>query len=158
MTAGTRRVSIPPTWRAVKGAIAASIPALAWAQQKMLAVATSPLEEISAISWAGMIFFSLAGWAVADIDKLAELWNAGDGTAYHRALTRLKLLKTLLGSLLAGVFTYWLGKISPEFIFRAMNLQLPEGRAPEIHEFLLLIACAGAGWQGARWFEKLFGR
>lgn len=158
MTAAMRRSVFTPTWRAVKGAIAASVPALAWAaEQRMLAV-VSPLEEISAISWVAMVFFSLVGWAVADIDKLAELWNLGDGTPYHRAKERLRLLKTILGSITAGVFTYWLGKISPEFVFRAMNLQLPNGQAPEIHEFLLLIACAGAGWQGARWFEKLFGR
>jgi len=154
----TRRVCSPRI-RLVKTVLLAVTPPLAIAadQTMQLARAASPLEAISLLTWFFIVLFTLIGWAVADVDRIAELWNVGDGTKYQQVLARLKLLKTILGSLAAGVFTYFLGKIAPAFLIGAMGLKFESGQPPELHEFILLMLCSGAGWLGSRWFERVFG-
>ena len=145
--------------RSVKIVLLALTPPLAIAAEQTMAVAraASPLESISLLTWFFILLFTLIGWAVADVDRIAELWNTGDGTKYQQVLARLKLLKTILGSLAAGVFTYFLGKIAPAFLIGAMGLKFEAGQPPELHEFILLMLCCGAGWLGSRWFERVFG-
>lgn len=140
----------------VKVALVCATPLLALAAQRAMPRA-SPLEEISFLTWFFIVLFALIGWAVADVDKVAELWNVDGQGRYHQILARLRLLKTIIGSLAAGVFTYFLGKIAPAFLIGAMGLKFESGQPPELHEFVLLILVAGAGWLGSRWFERAFG-
>lgn len=153
---GSTRPCSPHILR-VKVALVASTPPLAFAAEQAMRVAASPLEEISLLTWFFIVLFATIGWAVADVDKVAELWNVADGSKYQQMLARLRLLKTVIGSQAAGVFTYFLGKISPGFLVSALGVKFEDGRPPEIHEFLLLIFVAGAGWLGSRWFERAFG-
>lgn len=143
-------------WR-VKAGLVAATPPLAYAAEQAQIALASPVEAISALTWLFIVVFALIGWAVADVDKIAELWNVDGQGKYQLMVTRLKLLKTVLGSLAAGVFTYFIGKISPAFLATVMGLKFESGKPPEIHEFLLLILVAGAGWLGSRWFERAFG-
>ena len=150
-----RRLVFTPHIRAVKAALIAGTPVLAVAAER---VHVSPLEEISALTWFFIVLFAAIGWAVADIDKVAELWNVDGQGKYQQMLARLKLVKSIIGSLAAGIFTYFLAKLSPAFIVGAMGLKLSDGREPQLHEFVILILVAGAGWLGSRWFEKAFGK
>lgn len=149
-----RRGHFPHILR-VKACLVAATPLLAAAAQHTMRV--SPLESISLLTWSFIVLFALIGWAAADVDKVAELWNVGDGTKYQQVLARLKLLKTIIGSLAAGIFTYFLGKVAPGPLVSMMGLKFEDARPPEIHEFILLILVAGAGWLGSRWFERAFG-
>lgn len=159
MTAEKKLALSLPIRLSAKAALLALIPALAWAAaQQQVASVGSPLEEISWVSWLAMIVFAFIGWAVNDVDKLAELWNEEAATPYLRILARLKLLKTIIGSLAAGVFTYLLGKVAPGPVISMMGLKFTDGQPPQIHEFVLLLLVAGAAWQGARWFERIFGQ
>jgi hypothetical protein len=134
-------------------------PPLAIAAEQTMAAAraASPLEEISLLTWFFIVLFALIGWAVADVDKVAELWNVEGATKYQQMLARLRLLKTILGSLAAGIFTYFLGKVAPGIMFVALGVKFEGGQPPEMHEFLLFIFVSGAGWLGSRWFERAFG-
>lgn len=153
-----KRPACSPPIRRAKAALVAATPVLAVAaEQTMIAAAVSPVEAISALTWFFILLFAMIGWAVADIDKVAELWNVADGSQYQRVLARFRLLKSVIGSQAAGVFTYFLGKIAPGFLVTALGLKFDAGRPPEVHEFLLLIFVAGAGFLGARWFERMFG-
>jgi hypothetical protein len=147
---------ISPRILRVKVALVCATPLLAIAAERAM-LRVSPLEEISLLTWFFIVLFALIGWAVADVDRIAELWNVGDGTKYQQVLARLKLLKSMLGSLAAGVFTYFLGKVAPGPLVSMMGLKFESGHPPELHEFVLLILVAGAGWLGSRWFERAFG-
>ncbi len=146
----------PLAWR-VKAGLVAATPPLAYAAEQVQLAAASPVEAISALTWLFIVVFALIGWAVADVDRVAELWNVEGATKYQVVLARLKLFKSVLASLAAGVFTYFIGKISPAFLAQAMGLKFEGGKPPELHEFILLILVAGAAWLGSRWFERAFG-
>jgi hypothetical protein len=149
------RMVCSPLFLRVKVALVAATPPLAMAAEQVRAV--TPVEQISILTWLFILVFAMIGWAVADVDKLAELWNVEGMRKYDYILARLKLLKTIIGSLAAGVFTYFIGKISPAFLATVMGLKFENGKPPELHEFLLLIMVAGAGYLGSRWFERAFG-
>lgn len=151
-----KRPACSPHIRAVKAALISGTPLLAMAADRTIAV--SPIEAISALTWFFIVLFAVIGWAVADIDKVAELWNVDGQHKYQQMLARLRLVKSIIGSLAAGVFTYFLAKLSPAWIVGAMGLKLSDGREPQLHEFVILILVSGAGWLGSRWFERAFGK
>ena len=151
-----KRPAYSPHIRLAKALLIAGTPVLAVAAQQTIAV-VSPIEEISALTWFFIVLFAAIGWAVADIDKVAELWNVDGQGRYQQMVARLKLVKSVIGSLAAGVFTYFLAKLAPAFVVGAMGLKLLDGRELQLHEFVILIMVAGAGWLGSRWFERAFG-
>ena len=151
-----KRPACSPLIRRVKAAVVAATPPAAYAAQEALRV-VSPFEEITLFTWAGIFLFAAAGWIVADVDKVAELWNEAHDTRYKQMVARLKLVQSVVGSVTAGVFTYFGGKLAPGFLVSTMGLRFDGGQPPEVHEFVLFMAVAGAGWLGARWFERVFG-
>lgn len=151
-----KRPACSPLIRRVKVAVVAATPPLAYAAEQTMRV-VSPFDEITLFTWAGIFLFAAAGWIVADVDKVAELWNEAHDTRYKQIVARLKLVQSIIGAKVAGVFTYFLGKMAPGPLMAMMGLKFEHGQAPEVHEFLLFIAVFGAGWLGARWFERVFG-
>lgn len=150
------RPACSPRIRLVKAVLVAMTPPLAYAAEQTM-LRASPLEEISILTWVAIIVFATIGWIVYDVDRVADLWNEEHDTRYKRIVARLKLFKSIIGSQAAGVFTYFGGKVAPGMFVTLMGLKTDGGHPPEIHEFLLLILVAGAGWLGSRWFERAFG-
>lgn len=130
-----------------KVALVAAWPALAWGASRLDA------ESISAWGWAFILVFSLLGWIVSDLDKVAELWNVAGKSAYERVRGALVLVKTIAASLLAGVSTFFIGKFFPALFLSMLGVK-PE-TSPELPEMALLLAAAFAGYMGARWFALL---
>lgn len=150
------RPACSPPIRRVKVAVVAATPPLAYAAEQTMQI-VSPFDELTLFTWVGIFLFAAAGWIVADVDKVAELWNEAHDTRYKQILARLKLVQSIAGSLVAGVFTYFGGKVAPGPVFGAMGFVQQAGQPFEVHEFVLFMAVAGAGWLGARWFERVFG-
>jgi hypothetical protein len=131
-----------------KVALIASTPIVAWAAAEQISRASA--SSLPAVTWMFMIGFSLIGWAVADLDKVAELWDTEGHSAYELWKVRLTLLKTIAASIAAGILMFFLGKLAPAMLVGMLGLQ---GPTPEVPEMLLLIFTAGAGYMGTRWFD-----
>lgn len=130
-----------------KVALVASWPVLAYGASRLDA------ESISAWTWAFILGFSLLGWVVSDLDKVAELWNLEGKSMYERVRARFVLLKTIAAAEFAGVSTFFLGKLFPAAFLSMMSVK-PE-QAPELPEMALMLAAAFAGYMGARWFALI---
>lgn len=142
-----------PALLKAKLALAAAAPALAYAGEQ--AIQGTAASSLSLLTWCFVIAFSLLGWVVADLDKVADLWSV-DGQPLREAIkARLKLLQTIAASLLAGVCMFFLGKLSPGILVGLMGIKAD---APQVPEMLLLIFTAGAGYMGSRWWDWFEGR
>jgi hypothetical protein len=143
----------------VKAALILATPGLAMAaEQAMLAAARrGGLEAVSVWQWFFLFAFSMLGWAVSELDKVAELWNVEGRSKYELMKERLKLLKTVAASIAAGSCVYLLGQEAPAFFLRAIGVAEAStgGASPAIPEMVLFVFVAGAGYMGARWFAWL---
>lgn len=108
-------------------------------------------ENLSALTWSFIFGFAMLGWAVADLDKVAELWKS-DGTDYDKWKRRFSLAKGIAASNTAGVLMFFLGKLSPGVALSMLGVDAPSKEMPEM---LLLIFTTGAGYMGTRWFDWL---
>jgi hypothetical protein len=129
--------------------LASAAPIAAYAAEQ--AVHRGSASSLSALAWTFIIVFSLLGWAVADLDKVADLWAAEGQSAREAWKARLVLVKTIAASVLAGICMFFLGKLAPGFLLGMMGGS--SHMAPEIPEMLLLIFTAGAGYMGSRWWD-----
>src|SRR3990167_4458629 len=96
----------------LKVLLLALLPLAAWAATATTAP-VDPLEQITFWQWARVIMFTLFGWAIQDLDKIAELWNPAFVSAYEKSREALKLWKGVLASLGAGVATFFIAEIAP---------------------------------------------
>lgn len=127
----------------------------AWAyalEQRATAVVTE--EGVAWSMIAGIILFSLLGWAIADLDKLAELWNPVNSAAYERKKISFSIIKGGLASLGAGAATFIIGTYLPALLLPGLGLKTASGTAPEIPEMVLLLLSAGAAFGGSRWWSR----
>lgn len=156
MIAKSRLVRIPLLARA-KAALLAITPILAHAADNVMAqlALRGSLEDLSALTWFFLAFFSLLGWIVADLDKLAELWDTDGKTMAEKVRERLKLCKGVAGSLVAGMSIYFLGRHAPGVFLGAIGLQ-GEVYLPEM---VLFVFVTMGGYMGTRfwaWFERKY--
>lgn len=131
-------------------------PGLAYAAQETVqqVARSGSLEAVTLTTWAFLVAFSLLGWAVSELDKVAELWNTDGRSRYELMKERLKLLKTVAASLAAGMLVYFLGLEAPAIFLRVIGIQ--DGPNPiQMPEMVLFVFVAGAGYMGARWFAWL---
>ena len=140
-------------------------PGLAMAAEQTIqqAARRGSIEAVTAWTWAFLFGFSMLGWAVSELDKVAELWNVDGRSKYELMRERLKLLKTIAASIAAGILVYFLGQEAPGFFLRAIGVAQAADVGPGavIPEMVLFVFVAGAGYMGARWFAwveiKFFG-
>lgn len=133
----------------LKAALVLCTPALAYAAEEVVQhTRRGSLEEIPAITWLFLAGFSMLGWAVSELDKVAELWNTDGRSRYEIWKQRLALLKGVAASNAAGLLIYIMGSAAPAFFFRAIGVQ----GSPEFPEMVLFVFVSGAGYMGVRWF------
>lgn len=149
MNANAGRTLVPLLLR-VKLALVALAPALAWAAAQ--APARGDVDGVSVWQWIGVLLFSLLGWGIADLDKIAEQWNPALGNSYEVWKARLNLYKAILASVGAGIGTFFLTKLAPAMFLPMLNLKTADGATPEIPEMIILLLVAAAGFMGARWW------
>lgn len=100
-------------------------------------------------TWAFIFAFSTIGWAIAELDKLAEVLEPNQGIApQERLRTLLKFWQGYIASLFAGIGTYFVSKVAPDWV------GLPGG----MPEMLILIAVTGAAFGGTRFLQRLLAR
>lgn len=135
----------------VKMTLIAFTPALAWAvtEQSIL-----DLDGMSLVTWIAVAFFSVVGWAVNDLDKVAELWKPGENK-YEQWKERMKLLKGVIASFAAGIFTFFIGKAAPGPVLAMLGLKHADGTVPQIPEMILFVLVTGGAYMGTRWFAAL---
>jgi amino acid transporter len=132
----------------------AATPALAWAATEQHALRTTTLDSMSVFVWAAIVFFSLIGWAVNDLDHIAELWKDGEN-AYEKWKERMKLSKGVIASFAAGIFTYFICKTAPGPILGMAGLKPIDGHPIEIPEMIIFILVTGGAYMGTRWFAAV---
>jgi hypothetical protein len=137
----------------IKLLLLALLPLAAWAATATTAP-VDPLEQITFWQWARVIMFTLFGWAIQDLDKIAELRNPAFTSAYEKWREILKLWKGIFASLGAGIATFFIAEIAPAMFLPMLGLKTADGSVPEIPDMFVLLLCAGAGWEGARWWTR----
>jgi hypothetical protein len=140
---------LSPALLRLKVILVACTPFAAWAAAE---ISRTSVSALPAMTWMFIVLFSMIGWAVADLDKVAELWDTEGHSAHELWKVRLTLLKTIAASIAAGIFMFFIGKLAPGAMVGALGVQ---AAAPELPEMLLLIFTAGAGYMGSRWFDWL---
>lgn len=138
----------------VKIALVCGTPILAAAADAVQhAAGRGSISAVSAWTWGFLIGFAMLGWAVSELDKVAELWNTDGRSQYEIWKERLKLLKGIAAANAAGILVYFLGSASPWFFLRALGVQTET--PPELPEMVLFVFVSGAGYMGVRWFAWL---
>lgn len=132
----------------VKVALVAAMPIAAYAAEQTIHRMSA--SSLSGLTWMFVVGFALLGWAVADLDKVADLWSVEGQSARELLKARLVLVKTIAASTLAGICMFFLGKLAPGLLIAMLGVQAV---TPEIPEMLLLIFTAGAGYMGSRWWD-----
>ena len=140
-----------------KVALVCFAPALAMAAGAAIqhVSARSSIEAVSTVTWAFLALFILLGWAVSELDKVAELWNVDGHSQYEIWKARLMLLKGFAASNAAGFSVYFLGEAAPGFFFRAIGVQ----GDPQLPDMVLFVFVSGASYMGVRffaWLERKF--
>lgn len=135
----------------VKASIALFTPVLAWAAERSAAERVV-LGEMSGWTWSFVAGFSLLGWAVADLDKMAELWNVEGKRAYELWRDRLKFVKGIAASNAAGIMTFFVGHLAPDWLAAGLGVGSEKAQLPEM---LVFVFVTGAGYMGVRWFDWL---
>jgi hypothetical protein len=114
------------------------------------------IEHLTALTWVFIIGFSVLGWAVSELDKLAELWDTEGKKSVEIWRYRLTLVRDILGSIGAGIFVFFMGRITPGWMVSALGASV--AKAPEIPEMLLFIGVAVAGYSGSKIFNWIQGK
>lgn len=136
-----------------------SAPMLAWAAEEAVqrAARTGSVEAITLLQWGFIFGFSMLGWAVSELDKVAELWNTDGRTQAELWRERLKLLKGVAAANAAGITLYFLSQGAPGFFLRVIGVgdAIASGDAAKLPEMVTFVFVAGGGYMGARWFAWL---
>jgi hypothetical protein len=152
-----------PTWRTgefgvrytkstlqAKMFLVLATPALAYAAEQKIHQLDS-ITDIGIWTWAFILLFSTLGWAVKDLDRLAEWWDEEERILKDIVKARLGVIKGIAASNSAGIGTYLIGNVAPGWL----EMKNP---VPEMALFVLITI---AGYWGARWFDtfgqKFFG-
>ena len=114
------------------------------------------LAQLTALTWVFIIGFSLLGWAVAELDKLAELWDTEGKKSVEIWRYRLTVVRDILGSIGAGIFVFFMGKVTPGWLVSSLGASV--AKAPEVPEMLLFIGVAIAGYSGSKIFKWVQGK
>lgn len=99
-------------------------------------------------TWAFITVFSTLGWAVAELDKMAEILFPEGLTSKQRAQAALKFLQGYLASGVAGLGIYFVAKIAPGWI----------NMTGDIPEMLIFIFVMAAGFGGTRFLNWALAR
>lgn len=95
-------------------------------------------------TWAFITAFSTIGWAISELDKLAEILFPEGMTPKQRAQAAFKFTQGYIASGFAGVGIYFIAKVAPGWI----NMQ---GDVPEMIILLLVTAAAYGGTRFLNW-------
>lgn len=95
-------------------------------------------------TWAFITAFSTIGWAISELDKMADILFPDGLTAKQRAEAALKFTKGYIASGFAGVGIYFVAKVAPGWI----NMQ---GDVPEMIILLLVTASSYGGTRFLNW-------
>lgn len=110
------------------------------------------VESITLWTWFFILMFSTIGWAVKDLDRVAEWWNTEGRKVAEIVKARLGIIQSLTASNGAGICTYLSANTLPGW------LDMKEG----FPEFAIFVAVTVAGFYGTAWFQraskKMFGR
>lgn len=126
-------------------------PLYAMAAEQTIRRVTSP-QDLPIVTWAFILGAAILGWAVADLDKLAELSNTEGKTKYEIAKQRISFVKSVVASVVAGIGIFFLGKTAPSLLLTVMGIQ--QTSTPEIPEMALLMGVAVAGYMGTRFWQR----
>lgn len=158
------RPAVLPLLARTKALLVCMVPGFAWAGEATVqqVARNGSIEAVTWVQWAFIVGFALMGWTVSELDKVAELWNLDGRTKLELMRERLKLLKSVAASELAGVMTYFLGGAAPGFFLRVIGVDQAQAGgqqiAAEFPDMVLFVFVAGAGYMGARWFAWLEAR
>ena len=111
--------------------------------------------ELKWWTWGFILVFSTIGWAVAELDKLAEILEPEGMTRQQHLRAKLKYGQGYLASLGAGVSAYFLAKSGPAAATATGIVSIP-GDIPEMMVLLMVFAAGYGGirfvqWMAARW-------
>lgn len=148
------RLSLSLLLLRVKATLILACPVLAYGADNAVqrAAEHGSLAAVSALTWLALAGFSLLGWCVSELDKVAELWNTDGRSQYEIWRERLKLLKGVAASLAAGMLVYFLGQGAPGFLLRSIGVPESSGISAQVPEMVLFVFVSGAGYMGVRWF------
>lgn len=104
--------------------------------------------EIQWWTWVFILAFSVAGWAAADLDKLADVLFAEGRSRHDKMRDLFKFVSSGISAILAGVFTYFMAKVAPEWF----------GFSEPIPEMAILVAVGVAGLGGVHVLEGIRAR
>jgi hypothetical protein len=136
------------------GIALSSWPLAAFAEDALKAAArTGSVQAISALTWLFILGFSMLGWTVSELDKVAELWHPSDQAAYEKWRERLKLLKGVAASNLAGILVFFMSAGAPDLFLRVVGVQ--SDKPVELPEMVQFVFVSAAGYMGARFFAFL---
>lgn len=117
------------------------------------AARTGSVQAISALTWLFILGFSMLGWTVSELDKVAELWHPSDQAAYEKWRERLKLLKGVAASNLAGILVFFMSAGAPDLFLRVVGVQ--SDKPVDLPEMVQFVFVSAAGYMGARFFAFL---
>lgn len=105
-------------------------------------------------TWGFIVLFSAIGWAIAELDKLAEILEPEGLTRQQHMRAKLKYGQGFVASQAAGVSAYFLAKIAPAAATSTGFITV-NGNLPEMAILLMVFA---AGFGGIRFVQALSNR
>lgn len=99
-------------------------------------------------TWAFITAFASVGWAIAELDKMADIIFPEGLTPRARLVAALKFSQGYLASGFAGVGIYFIAKVSPGWI----------GMKGEVPEMIVLLLVTAGGYGGTRFLQWLLTR
>lgn len=99
-------------------------------------------------TWAFISIFSTIGWAIAELDKMAEILFPEGLTPKQRAQATLKFAQGYVASGFAGVGIYFVAKVAPGWL----NMQ------GDIPVMIILIAVTASAFGGMRFLSWVLAR
>lgn len=117
----------------------------AWAQERMSHVDPA---DLAWWTWGFIFVFASIGWAIAELDKMAEILFPEGLSPRQRAEVALKFAKGYIASLFAGVGMYFVTKVAPGWI----------GMTGEIPEMIALILVTASAFGGTRFLSWILAR
>ena len=99
-------------------------------------------------TWGFITAFATMGWAIAELDKMAEILFPEGLTPKQRAQAAFKFAQGYLASGVAGVGIYFVAKVSPGWI----------GMKGDIPEMIILLLVTAAAYGGTRFLNSVLTR
>lgn len=99
-------------------------------------------------TWAFITAFASVGWAIAELDKMADIIFPEGLTPRQRMAATLKFSQGYLASGFAGVGIYFIAKVAPTWI----------GMRGYVPEMIVLLMVTAGDYGGARFLQWMLAR